>query len=185
MQRRVAKRVFINPIYKDRATVLKTGEDTNGHYLLGLLEISPGGGNHMHTHSRFEETFTAVEGRLGVQYGDRKIYLKPGESLTVPVGQPHHFFNDGKRTVTCQIKIAPAHEGFIKGIAIAYGLAADGLSNKKGVPKSLLHLALIIHLTDTIATGPLRWMMPLFGWMARRARKKGIEQQLLDKYYYE
>ena len=58
--------------------MLKTSEETSGQYLLGLLEVSPGGGNPMHTHSLFEETFTAVEGRLGVRYGDKKIYLKPG-----------------------------------------------------------------------------------------------------------
>lgn len=185
LQGRIAKKVFVNPIYRDRATVLSTSEDTGGKYLLGQLEVAPGGGNQLHTHSRFEETFIAVEGKLGVRYGDKKLYLKPGESITIPIGKPHHFFNDGKRTITCQVKLTPAHDGFIKGIAIAYGLAADGLANKKGIPKSLLHLALIIQLTDTIATGPMRWAMPLFKVLAKRAKRKGIEQQLLDKYYYE
>jgi len=184
-QCRVAKRTFINPQFKDKVTVLKTSEDTNGKYLLGLLEVAPGGGNHMHTHSLFEESFMAVEGRLGVQYGDRKIYLKPGESVTVPREQPHHFFNDSKMVVICQVKLTPAYEGFIKGIAILYGLAADGLTNKKGLPKGLMHLALFITLMDIKPAIFIGRLMPLFKILARWARKRGIEQQLLDKYYYE
>lgn len=185
MQRRIPKRVFINPMFKDRATVLKTSEETGGRYLLGLLEVSPGGGNPMHTHSLFEETFTAMEGKLGVQFGDQKIYLNPGESITVPPKQPHCFFNDSDRSVSCYVKLTPAHEGFIKGIAILYGLAADGKTTKKGIPKHLTHLALFMVLMDTKPSGFLGWFMPLFRRLARQARKNGIERQLLEKYYYE
>jgi hypothetical protein len=28
------------------------------------------------------------------------------------------------------------------------------------------------------------WLAPIFILLAKRAREKGIEQQLLDKYYY-
>jgi mannose-6-phosphate isomerase-like protein (cupin superfamily) len=185
LQRKMARRVFVNPLFKDKATVLKTSEETGGRYLLGLLEVAPGGGNPMHTHSLFEETFTAVEGMLGVQYGDKEIYLNPGESLTIPVHQPHNFFNRGKKPVICQVKLTPAHEGFIKGIAILYGLAADGKTSKKGIPKNLMHLALFSDLMDTMPVGLIGWFAPLFRRLAARARKKGIEEALLEKYYYE
>ena len=115
LQRRIPKRVFVNPKFKDRATVLKTSEETGGRYLLGLLEVSPGGGNPMHTHSLFEETFTAMEGNLGVQFGDQKIYLKPGESITVPPKQPHCFFNDSDSSVSCYVKLTPDPSGFVHG----------------------------------------------------------------------
>src|SRR5580765_2348633 len=137
----VPKRVFINPIFKDRATVLKTSEETDGAYTLGELEVFPGGRNFMHTHSAFEETFTAKEGTLGVVLRAQKYFLQPGESITVPLYEPHHFFNDGKEPVKCHVKFVPAHDDFIKGIAIGYGLAADGKTDKEGKPKSLMHLA--------------------------------------------
>jgi mannose-6-phosphate isomerase-like protein (cupin superfamily) len=181
----VAKRVFVNPIYKDKATVLKTSEDTNGRYLLGELEVAPGGGNSLHVHSAFTETFIAVKGTLGVRFRKRELYLKPGESITVPLHTPHCFFNNGKETIVCHVKLEPAHDGFIKGIAISYGLASDGLTNKKGIPKSLMHLALLISLTDTRPYGPIGWLMPLFIWLAKRARKNGMEDVLLKKYYYQ
>jgi mannose-6-phosphate isomerase-like protein (cupin superfamily) len=181
----LAKRVFVNPIYKDKATVLKTSAETHGKFLLGELEVAPGGGNSLHMHSAFTETFIAVKGTLGVRFNKRKMYLRPGDSLTVPVNTPHCFFNSSNETVVCHVKLEPAHEGFIKGIAIGYGLASDGMTNKKGFPKSLTHLALLISLTDTRPYGPIGLLMPLFNWLAKRARKKGVEEALLRKYYYQ
>jgi quercetin dioxygenase-like cupin family protein len=179
------RRVFINPVFKDKVTMLKTNEETGGLYTLVQLELYDGGKNMMHTHSAFEETFTAVEGTLGVNISNKKHYIKPGESITVPLHTPHHFFNDSGQKVVCQLKFVPGHSDFFKGMAIAYGLAADGKTDKSGIPKSLLHLALLVVLTDTKPTGAIGILFPLFKWLAKRARKKGIEQQLLEQYYYE
>lgn len=180
-----ARREFFNPVFKDSAKVLTTSEETGGAFMVGELTVSPGGGNFMHTHSAFEETFTAVKGTLGVAVNDKKYFLKPGESITVPLHTPHHFFNDGNEPVTCHIKFVPGHEGFVKGMAIAYGLAADAATNSKGIPKSLKHLALMIVLTDTKPTGIMGSLFPLFKWLANKARKDGTEKALLEKYYYE
>jgi len=180
-----AKRIFVNPIFKDKATILKTSEETGGMYSLGELEVSPGGGNYMHEHSAFEETFTAVKGQLGVVLKGKKYYLNPGDSITVPMNTAHHFFNEGIEPVTCHVKFAPGHEGFPKGLAIAYGLAADGKTDKKGVPKSFTHLALLVLLTDTKPVGASGMLMPVFKWLAKRARRNGIEKALLEKYYYQ
>lgn len=179
-----ARRVFINPVFKDKAVVLKTSEETGGAYSLGELTVYPGGGNYMHTHSAFEETFTTVEGELGVMLRDKEHMLKPGESITVPLHTPHHFFNNGKEPVTCRVKFVPGHEGFVKGLAIAYGLATDGKTSSKGVPKSLIHLALLTVLTDTKPTGLLGTLFPFFKFLAKWARTNGTEWRLLEKYYY-
>jgi hypothetical protein len=153
-------------------------------YSLGELEVAPGGGNNPHIHTAFVETFTAIKGILGVMYKDKKFYLKPGDSLTIPLRTPHYFFNAGTEPITCHVQLTPGHEGFEKGIAIAYGLTADGKAGKNGFPKSLTHLALVIDLTDTRPAGTMSLLMPLFSWLARRARRKGIEAALLEKYYY-
>lgn len=184
-KQRTPRKVFFNPIFKDKATVIKTSNDTAGAYLLGELEVAPGGGNFMHTHSAFEETFTAIKGKLGLMVQKEKFYLQPGESVTIPRNTPHRFFNDSLEIVSCYVKFTPGHDGFAKGIAIAYGLAADGKTNSKGIPKSLTHLALLIDLTDTRPTGILGWLYPLFKWLAKRARRNGVEEALLEKYYYE
>ncbi len=183
--RKTARRVFINPVFEDKVTVLENIEETGGQYFLCELEVAPGGSNFMHVHSAFEETFTVVKGVLGIALDKKKHYLQPGESLTVPLYSSHHFFNDTKERVTCLIKFTPGHDGFIKGLAIAYGLAVDGKTNGKGLPKSLTHLALLVLLTDTKPTGVLGMLFPLFKWLASKARKKGMEEELLQKYYYE
>ena len=181
----VARREFSNPVYKDRARVLKLSEETGGAYTLGELIVYPGGGNGLHTHSAFEETFTSVKGILGVKLNKKRYYLQPGESMTVPRNTPHHFFNGTDEPVTCHVKFVPGHEDFPKGIAIAYGLATDGKTTKKGVPKSLMHLAMIIVMTDTKPAGLMGTLFPLFKWLAKRAKKKGIQDELLRKYYYQ
>jgi mannose-6-phosphate isomerase-like protein (cupin superfamily) len=91
---------FSNNLLLILRTVM-SNEDTGGAYSLGELEVIPGGGNHMHTHSAFAETFTAIKGVLGVNVRNERFYLWPGESLTVPLHTPHHFFNDGNETVSC------------------------------------------------------------------------------------
>jgi mannose-6-phosphate isomerase-like protein (cupin superfamily) len=184
-QARKTKRELVNPMYNDRALILKTSNETGGRYSLGELTVNPGGGNHLHIHTAFRETFTAVEGTLGVMFGKKKIFLKAGDSITVPLRTPHNFFNSGSKPVIAQVKLEPGHEGFEKGIAIGYGLAGDGLTDKKGTPKSFTHLALLIDLTNTRPSGAMSLMMPLIKWVANRARKKGIENELLEKYYYE
>ncbi|MEO8405262.1 MAG: cupin domain-containing protein [Chitinophagaceae bacterium] len=181
----VTRRDFINPIYKDRLRVLKTSEETGGVYTLAEIDIAPGGSNTMHIHSAFEETFTAIKGTLGVRIKNKKHFLHPGGSMTVPLYTPHYFFNEGKESITCQIQFFPAHENFIKGLAIAYGLAADGMTSKKGIPKSILQLALIMQLTDTKPAGLSGVLFPVFKWLARKARKNGMEKVLLEKYYYQ
>jgi hypothetical protein len=115
----------------------------------------------------------------------KKYYLKPGESMTVPLYAPHHFFNDTKEPVTCHIKFAPGHDGFPKGIAIGYGLAADGKTNSKGIPKSLKQLAMLMVLTDTKPVGLMGLLFPLFKFLAAKAKRDGTEQALLEQYYYE
>lgn len=179
------KRVFINPTYKDRAILLSSSEETGGKYTLGELEVAPGGGNPLHTHTAFSETFTAVKGIIGVRLNDKKLYLRPGDSITIPPFTPHHFFNITDEMVVCHVKLQPGHEGFEKGIAIGYGLANDGMTDKKGKPKSFVHLCLIVMLTDTRLYGAMSILMPLINWIGRRAQKKGIEKELLEKYYYE
>jgi mannose-6-phosphate isomerase-like protein (cupin superfamily) len=179
------RRVFVNPVFKDKATILKSNDETGGEYSLGELEVSPGGKNFLHIHNSFEETFTSIKGILGIALKDKRIYLKPGESITVPKNTPHNFFNSTNETVICHVRFVPGNGGFEKGLAIGYGLAADGKTNKHGLPKNFTHMALLINLTDTNPDGPLSLLMPVFNWLAKRARKKGIEKKLLEKYYYQ
>ena len=176
------KRVYENPVFGDKATFLKTAEETGGAYTLIEIELAPGGGNSLHTHSEFTETFRPVQGPLTVHCNRMEKTLQPGDSFTVPKGAVHLFKNPTEKTVIFQVELRPGHSGFEKAIKIAYGLAADGLTNKKGIPTNLSHLAILSSCSGTQPAGIISVMGPVMKWFANRARKKGIEQQLIKKY---
>ncbi len=177
------KRKIINSIIKDTITFIQTSDETNSKISELELTLMPGGANFLHYHKMFTETFTAVEGRLGLKSGGGKIkILQPGETYAVPPHQVHSFFNPGETEIKFNIKISPGHKGFEDSLRILYGLAEDGLTNKKSIPKSLSHVAIIGSLSDSYLTGIMRLLSPVFNLLARRAKQSGLEKKLIDKY---
>lgn len=176
------KRVFENPLIKDKVTLIKTCKETNGAYTLLEVELQAGGGNSMHYHNSFAEEFMPVEGELGVDLGKKKLRLQPGDKITAPKGALHRFYNPGGKTIRFLVKIAPARQGFEDGLKIGYGLASDNKTNKKGIPKNFAYLCVLIHLTDTCLPGLLSYIQPLLSWKAKRAIKKGIDKELIKQY---
>lgn len=178
----INRRVYENPVIGDKAVFLKTSEETNGAYTLIEIELGPNGGNSKHSHLDFTETFRMLEGSLVVWIGNERKVLQPGETFTVPIKTPHYFQNPSNKTVKFQVELKPGHTGFKNSIKIAYGLAKDKLTNQKGVPKKFSHLALLATASGTIPAGTASLIMPLLQWQAKRARKKGIEKELMDRY---
>ncbi|MBD0276776.1 MAG: cupin domain-containing protein [Flavisolibacter sp.] len=176
------KRVFENPVIGDRVTFLKTAEETNGAYTLLEIDLVPKGGNALHYHRSFSETFTAVEGELGVQAGNEHKVLTPGASYTIAPMLVHRFYNAGDKPIRFQVELRPGHTGFENSMKIAYGLARDGLTDKKSVPKKFSHMALLITMSDTNVPGLLSLLMPLFKWKAKQAHTKRVYSELIEKY---
>ncbi len=171
-----------NPDFKDRATFVETAEETNGKFTLIQVELAPNGGNGMHVHTKFDETFTVLEGVLGVQIDDEILHLQKGESATVFIGQAHRFFNPSDTdSVTFSVLIQPGSSNFELALQVAYGLSTDGHTTE-GRPKNLYHLALVMAWSDTHLTGILGWFEPVFRWLANRAVKKGIDRELKYRY---
>lgn len=175
-------RTIINPIFKDTATFSKRSAETGGKYCECEVTLLPGGKNVPHIHKKYSETFTALQGDLGVKAGGKTIILQPGENFTVSIGFVHHFLNPGKESIRFKIIIAPGFEGFDRMLRILYGLARDGKTDKKGFPKSLSQLALIGEFGDTSGAGMLVLLAPLLKLLASRARKRGEEQSLISLY---
>lgn len=177
------KRTVVNPIIKDTATFLKTAEETNGELTEIEITLMPGGGNALHYHKTYSETFTAIDGDLGVKLakGKTKI-LKACESYTVKPMELHSFFNSTDKEIKFNVKLTPGHTGFENSIRIIYGLAGDGLTNKKSIPKSLKHTAIIVCMSDMNAPGLLTLLYPILKRVAKKAKVNGEEKKLLDKY---
>lgn len=176
------KRVFENPLIKDKVTLLQSSAETGGLYTLLEVELAVGGGNGLHAHTSFEEEFIPIEGVLGIQLEKKNLQVQPGEKAIAPLGKWHRFYNPGDTPIRFQVKLNPSNAGFEKGLMIAYGLADDGATNKKGVPKSFTHIALLTAMTDTILPGIYSFLQPLLRWKAKKAIEKGVDQVLIKKY---
>jgi quercetin dioxygenase-like cupin family protein len=177
------RRTIVNPVIKDSVTFMQTARESARKLTEIEIRLLPGGGNTLHYHKTYSETFTAVDGDLGVRIGknERRI-LKPGQSHTVKPMQVHSFYNPGSSAIKFNVKIEPGHEGFENTLRILYGLAADGLTNEKSIPKSLTHTAVVITMSDMNVPGLLTFMSPVLKWLAGRAAANGTEQQLISKY---
>ena len=177
------KRVIVNPVIKDKAVFIQTASESGGKLTEIEISVAPGGGNALHYHKTYSETFTAKDGVVGLKLGKNMIkMLQPGESHTVPPMALHSFFNPGKEEIKFNIKIEPGHTGFENTLRILYGMAEEGLTDKKSLPKKLSDTAILIEMSDMNGPGMLTLMYPLLKIMAKSARKRGDEQRLIERY---
>ncbi len=179
----IGPRTIINPLIKDKATFLETSAETNGRRTLIQVELAPAGGNDLHYHKTFDETFTVIKGTLGIQTGKEIHYLLPGESITANAGQLHRFFNPSKEeAIVFNVSLNPGSVGFENTLQVVYGLASDGLTTSKCVPKNPYHLGLITLWSDTNMPGWMSKLEPVLRWFARQAIREGIDRELLARY---
>jgi mannose-6-phosphate isomerase-like protein (cupin superfamily) len=171
-----------NPLIKDEVTILESAAETGGVY--GLLEVKlhAGGGNALHYHTTFSEHFEVISGILSVQVKDQMHQLRPGEAFTVPPRIAHRFFNETSASVIFRCTIRPARN-FEKALRIGYGLAADGKTTKKGLPKNFWHAILLFHFSETYLHGIPLWLQTsLIGLLVRVAKWIGADKAVM-KYY--
>jgi mannose-6-phosphate isomerase-like protein (cupin superfamily) len=176
------ERRIYNPVQKDAATFLETSEETGGERTLIEIEAAPGGGTTPHYHKTYDERFKVIEGALQVMVDAVTQVLRPGGKAVAPKGALHRWHNATEEPVVFLVELVPGHGGFEKALRVAYGLASDGLSNSKGLPKNPYHTALLFEWGEGRLPGIFALLEPVFGLLARRARRKGIDRQLEERY---
>jgi hypothetical protein len=82
------------------------------------------------------ERFEVLEGRLGLRVGREELLTGPGDVATVEPGTPHRFWNAGEDQARFLCEVRPALE-FESLIETMFTLAADGKTNRKGLPNPL------------------------------------------------
>jgi len=164
--------------------ILKTGKQTNGVYDLLEYVVFPKARTAVrHYHKDFSERYTVINGMMILEIGRDYKLLTSGESVIVEPGQVHTFFNHTSDDVRFTTEIRPSSELFIKALIIRQGLVKDGLCNKKGLPKKLSHLTVLINLSQTYPTGFRGLVQKLFMWQAEQPKMKKLEKELIKKYY--
>ena len=171
-----------SPVQKDRATFIETAESSHGSVTLLEIELAPGGGNSAHYHTAFTERFEVVSGRLGVMVGGTERILSAGESALVERRQVHRFFNPTGDTTMFRIELRPASAGFEDALRIAYRLGADGGTTAKGIPRSVLHLAVLSTMAETYATGFAALLTPVLALIAATPAGRRARADLMARY---
>jgi quercetin dioxygenase-like cupin family protein len=158
----------------DAATFIKTSEETNGEYTLIEIDLGKSDGPPLHYHNAFSEKFQVSEGVLYLQVGKEKKILNSGESVTVPAGTPHRFYNETSDQVKFLITLKPGHTGMENFIKIFYGLASDGLTDKKGKPKNFAHLAVALIMSIQMLPGSCHFPIIRNGKRSKRNGRKMV-----------
>jgi len=151
--------VLHNPVTGELVQFLKTSADTNGEYVYIECVVEPNGTvAAAHIHPYQTERFEIVAGEVGFRAGQREFVAKAGDEVVVEPGTPHKFWNAGTEEARFRCEIRPALQ-FEELLTTMYGLAADGKTNKKGMPNPL-RLAVIAkaHFDDVRLPFPPAWM---------------------------
>lgn len=176
-----------NPYTKETVTFLKTTEETNGEYLLFRTDLPPDNGIFLHYHTELVETFEGISGNLEVKIDGKKIILKPGEKLDIPLHKVHSFYNPSSEFISFTAEIRPAgtFESFVR---CSYGLDTDGRSFympflKQYVPKNILLLGTLFKMGQFyVPYLPIFLQKAFFGVLAKLAHWTGSDKSL-EKYY--
>jgi quercetin dioxygenase-like cupin family protein len=169
--------VIENPVTGERAVVVVGTAETNGQLLVADLFVRPGGavvGEHYHP--AIEERFTVVRGRLNYKLDGKEGVGNPGDTIVVPAGVAHQWWNAGSVEVEVRVEVRPAAR-FEACILNLFGLAQDGRVDATGKP-GLLQLAVFAREFDDVIrfTGPPRWVQVLlFGALAPVGRLLGYQ----------
>ncbi|WOI24177.1 cupin domain-containing protein [Nonlabens ulvanivorans] len=175
---------YINPITKERATILKTSAQTDGAFTYIEVELQPGGGNPIHYHQYFTEQFEPIEGTLGVHHLGKEIRLKPGQIFKVPVIDNHRFYNPGDRPIVFRAKLEPGQPGFENFMAALFGLVSDGKTfGKNQIPFNPFYAIILLKWGDTqVDSLFFKLFKSVLMMLYTLSRKLGYEKKLLHKY---
>jgi quercetin dioxygenase-like cupin family protein len=148
-----------NPVTGERLVFLETSQETNGEYVLVETTVQPHGFvAAAHVHPNQNERFEVERGLVGFELDGEKVVAGPGESVVVPAGSSHKFWNAGDEEAVFVCEVRPALQ-FERLLETMFALANDGKTNRKGMPNPF-RLAVIAnaHFEDVRLPFPPAWL---------------------------
>jgi len=129
---------IINIRTGQRMIFRKTGKDTDGHLLeIECFNLPSAVKEPEHVHPSQESTFEVISGKMSFKVNGQTHIVGPGESIVIPKGTPHFFWNDSGTEVHSIQCFRPAlHiDNFFRTF---FALARENKLNKKGLPNLFL-----------------------------------------------
>ena len=139
-----------NPATGERMTFIETSADTGGEYVKIELVAEPGGAvAAAHIHPEQEERFEVLKGVMGLKVDGETVEARPGTVLVVEAGLSHKWWNagDGELVFRCTVRPAGKFESLIETM---FTLAAEGKTNRKGMPNPLRLAVIAQHHFDHV-----------------------------------
>jgi len=168
---------FENPVTGEYGYIRIGTQETHGELLVADLRICAGGAvTGEHFHPTITERFTVLAGIIGYKLGGKVGIAQAGDTLDLPAGIVHDWWNMGKDEARVIVQIKPAIR-FEQMATTLFALAKEGKTNKKGMP-NLLQLAVISEeFKDVIQfIIPPVWVQRiLFAGLARLGRLLGYK----------
>ena len=126
-----------NPVTGETVTFLRTAAETGGELVEIEVTLQPEGTvAAAHVHPYQSERFEVLEGTMEFRRGRERVTAGAGEVVEVPAGAAHSFRNAGESVARFRCEVRPALQ-FERFLETMFGLAADGKTNKKGMPNPL------------------------------------------------
>jgi mannose-6-phosphate isomerase-like protein (cupin superfamily) len=176
-------RIHDNPVLQNRIEFKELCEETSGTRTVAEVTLKSRGKIPLHYHFEFSEYYEVLEGELKIQVGKGIKTLHKGDYLLIPVKTVHRYFNESGNDVKFKVVIQPGNIGYQLLVSVLNGLARDRKVNKQGLPKNWLVRGYLSVASGSNVPGILSWLQPLLNWLYKVAVKKGIDKQLLAKYY--
>jgi quercetin dioxygenase-like cupin family protein len=148
-----------NPVTGESMSFITTSRQTGGEYVEIELSADPDAFvAAAHVHPAQTETFKVLEGTLAAKVDDTVHTAVVGDVLIVEAGQAHKWWNGGDSRLVFRCEIRPALQ-FESLIETMFSLAADGKTNKKGMPNPF-RLAVVAraHLDTVVLPFPPVWV---------------------------
>ena len=124
-------------------TFLKTAAETNGA-LLQIECFSPPSAvkEPEHIHPLQENIFTMMSGSCNFSINGKEQIVRPGQTIKIPPGTRHYFWNAGNEVAHYIQEFKPALEidGFFETF---FALSRDGKLNDQGIP-NFFHASIIM-----------------------------------------
>lgn len=92
----------------DEVTVLLSGEQTGGAFTMVEVVTPPGGGPPPHLHTREDEWFLVLEGRIELWQDGTWSEAPTGSAIFLPRGSAHTYRNPGDTPLRMIVHAAPA-----------------------------------------------------------------------------
>ena len=175
----VAPRSLRHHLHGETATFLQAAHESDGVRTILHVALDAAAGAPLFRRAAYEKRYEVLAGTLTLHRPEGALRLGPGDTETVGAGESHRVANDELEPVAALIDVEPGHVGFERALMASYGLAADGLVSRRGIPLNPYHLATLLDWSETRLDGAAESAV---GELAARARETGLDLALAERY---